>query len=62
MQLASTYLSNCLKKFVIWNCFYKLVTSKEVESKDSNSLKEFENNKDEGLLLVEALICRSACI
>jgi len=62
MQLASTYLGNCLKKFVIWNRFYRLVTNKEVENEDSNSLKESKSSKNKELLQIEALIRRSACI
>jgi len=59
-QLAGTYSSNRLKKFVVRNCFYKPVTNKEVESEDSNSLKESESSKNKELL-IEALIRRSAC-
>jgi len=63
MQLAGTYSGNCLKKFVVWNCFYRPVTNKEVESENSNSLKEFESSKDEELLLqTGAPTCKSTCI
>jgi len=63
MQLAGTYSSNHLKKFVVRNRFYRLVIDEEVESKDSNSLKESESGKDEeSLLQTGAPICRSACI
>jgi len=61
-QLASTYSGNRLKKFVVRNRFYGLVTDKEVESEDSDSLEELESSEDEGLLLAEAPIRRSACI
>ena len=61
MQLASTYSDNHLKKFVVRNRFYRLVTNKEVESKNSNNLEEFKSSKNKELL-IEALICRSACI
>jgi len=60
-QLAGTYSSNRLKKFVVRNRFYGLVTDKEVESENSNSLEESESSKNKELL-IEALICRSACI
>jgi len=63
MQLASTYSGNRLKKFVVRNRFYRLVTDKEVESKDSNSLEESKSSKDEELLLqTGAPICKSARI
>jgi len=61
MQLASTYSDNHLKKFVVRNRFYRLVTNKEVESKNSNNLEEFKSSKNKELL-IEALICRSAWI
>jgi len=62
-QLASTYSGSRLKKFVVRNRFYRLVTNKEVESKNSNNLEESESGKDKELLLqIEAPICRSACI
>ena len=60
-QLAGTYSGNCLKKFVVRNRFYGLVTDKEVESENSNDLEESESSKNEELL-TEALIRRSACI
>jgi len=63
MQLAGTYSGNRLKKFVVRNRFYRLVTDEEVESEDSNGLEESESSKNEELLLqTEALIRRSACI
>jgi len=63
MQLAGTYSDNCLKKFVVRNRFYRLVTDEEVESEDSDGLEESESGKDEELLLqTEAPIRRSACI
>jgi len=62
MQLAGTYSGNCLKKFVVWNRFYRLVTDEEVESEDGNGLEESESSKDEELLQTEAPIRRSACI
>jgi len=62
-QLASTYLENRLKKFVVQNRFYGLVTDKEVESEDGDGLEEFESGKDKELLLqTEAPIRRSAWI
>ena len=62
-QLAGTYSGNRLKKFVVRNRFYRLVTDKEVESKDSNSLEESKSSKDEELLLqTGAPICKSARI
>jgi len=60
-QLASTYSGNCLKKFVVQNRFYRLVADKEVESENSNGLEESESSKNKELL-IEAPICRSACI
>jgi len=63
MQLAGTYSGNRLKKFVVWNRFYRLVTDKEVESENSNNLEESKSSKDEELLLqTKAPIRRSACI
>jgi len=62
MQLASTYSGNRLKKFVVWNRFYRLVTNKKVESKDGNGLEESESSKNKELLQTEAPIRRSACI
>jgi len=62
-QLAGTYLSNRLKKFVVRNCFYGLVTDKGVESEDGDGLEESESGKDEELLLqTGAPIRRSARI
>jgi len=62
MQLAGTYSGNRLKKFVVRNRFYRLVTDEEVESENSNDLEESESGKDKELLRTEALIRRSACI
>jgi len=61
-QLAGTYSGNRLKKFVVRNRFYRLVTDEEVESEGSNSLEESESSENEELLQTEAPIRRSACI
>jgi hypothetical protein len=60
-QLAGTYSGNCLKKFVVRNRFYSLVTDKDNESSNgSDCLEEPEGSEDEGLLLTKVLICKSA--
>jgi len=62
-QLAGTYSGNRLKKFVVRNRFYGLVTDEEVESEDSNGPEESESSENEELLLqTEAPIRRSARI
>lgn len=64
-QLAGTYASNRLKKFVVRDCFYTLVAISPKDSKsskDSNSPKEPEGSKGEELPSATVTVRRSAWI
>jgi hypothetical protein len=61
-ELASTYSSNRLKKFVQRDRFYILVVT-NADSDDSSSIDGFTDNTDnDSLILDSPIVCRSAQI
>ena len=61
-KLASTYSSNCLKKFVQRSRFYMLVAANmDADQDDSSFTNRSTNSKDNELLVLDNLIvCKSA--
>jgi hypothetical protein len=65
-ELASSYSSNCLKKFIQRDRFYMLVamgTDQDNDSSTDSSTNSFTDNRDLKLpILDNPTVCKSACL